>query len=252
MKKVFGYCRVSTLGQAFDGDSLEAQKEKIELYCKNKKLDLIKVFTEEGVSGAIEPLQRPQFSILMDGLDDNTGCGFVITKIDRLSRSTKDFLNFMDDIKDKYDFFCIDKDIDTATPQGQFAMVLFCALAQLERDLTSVRVKEVIVSKKAKGERTGTIPFGKRLIINTNLLEDDPEEIRTINMVKDYRKTYTIINGKTKYMTQQEICEKLIELGRKNKDGQVSWYPTQIRRILNDGVYIKNKGKNIRKIIKNI
>lgn len=244
MKKVYGYCRVSTMGQAIDGESLAVQEEKIISYCKIKNLNLIKTFVEEGVSGAIDLRDRPQFKLLLDGINSNNACGIVVTKIDRLSRSTKDFVNFMADIKDKYDFFCLQNDIDTSSPQGKFSMVLMSAIAELEKDMTSVRVKEVIASKRNKGERIGTIPFGKKLVDGTNLLEDNPEEQRTINIAKDYRKSFVEIDGKKKYMTHKQICEELIKLGRKNKDGEVKWFPSQIRRMLNDGVYVINKGKN--------
>lgn len=248
MKKVYGYCRVSTMGQALDGDSLGVQEDKIRVYCKNKNLDPVKIFVEEGVSGAISLSDRPQFRQLLDGLEAGSATGLVVTKIDRLSRSTKDFICFMADCKDKYDFYCLQNDIDTSTPQGKFSMVLFSAVAEMEKDMTSVRVKEVIASKKNKGERIGTIPFGKKLVEgNKTLLEDDPEEQRTINLAKDLRKTYTEIDGKKKFMTQAKICEELTRLGRKNKDGEVKWFPAQIRRMLNDGTYIIHKGKNKKK-----
>lgn len=245
MKKVFGYCRVSTMGQAIDGDSLGVQEEKIRAYCNNKNLTLTKVFIEEGVSGAIALDERPQFKALLKGLESREASGLVVTKIDRLSRSAKDFINFMSDIKDKCDFYCLQNDLDTSVPQGKFSMVLFSAIAELEKDMTSVRVKEVIASKKNKGERVGTIPFGKKLIEGSKtLLEDDTEEQRTINIAKEYRKSYIENNGKKKYMTHQEICKELIKLGRKNKDGEVKWFPSQIRRMLNNGIYVIHKGKN--------
>lgn len=244
MKKVYGYTRVSSLGQALDGDSLSAQEEKIKAYCTLKNLDLLQVFREEGVSGGIELSERPQFKILQANLEGKKGTGIVITKLDRLSRSSKDFINFMADIKDKYDFYCISNDIDTSSPQGKFTMVLLSAIAELEKDMTSERVKEIIALKKSKGERTGTIPFGKNLVVGTKLLEDDEDEQRTIMIAKDLRKQIRTKNGKSKPMTYKEICEQLIKDGRKNKDGQVSWYPTQIRRMLNDGIYVVHKGKN--------
>ncbi len=236
-KDVYGYCRVSTSGQAIEGESLDVQKERIENFCRSKGLNLINVYREEGVSGAVHPRNRPQMSQLLDRLDQKEVGGFVVTKIDRLSRSTKDFVNFMADSRDQFDCYIIANDIDTSTPQGKFTLVLFSAVAELERDLTSERVKEIIQSKKARGERWGTIPFGKRLIEGTNLLEDHPDEQRTINMTKEYRKSYIEIDGKKKYMTLKEIASKLKDNGCKNKDGEVRWFPAQIRRMLNDGEY---------------
>jgi DNA invertase Pin-like site-specific DNA recombinase len=248
-KRVYGYCRVSTTGQALDGDSLSVQRDKIKSYCQTKNLTLIspnekeEVYYEEGVSGAIPPRERPQFRKLMANLEADNADGFVVCKIDRLSRSTIDFLNFMDEIRDKYHFFCLQQDIDTTTPQGKFSLVLFSGLAELERNMTKERVKEVMVIKKQRGERIGTIPFGFKLIEGTKLLEKDDEEQKTISIVKDYRQTTKEVNGTKKNMTYKEICDQLVKMERKNKEGRVSWFPSQIKKILNDGKYIVRKDK---------
>jgi len=49
---VVGYIRVSTQGQARDGYSLKYQEEEIKAYCKEQGLNLIRIFRDEGISGA--------------------------------------------------------------------------------------------------------------------------------------------------------------------------------------------------------
>jgi DNA invertase Pin-like site-specific DNA recombinase len=51
-ERVVGYVRVSTQGQVKDGYSLAYQVEEIEKYCKEKHLDLIGIYKDEGISGA--------------------------------------------------------------------------------------------------------------------------------------------------------------------------------------------------------
>ena len=250
-KRVFGYTRVSTGMQANDGDSLDTQEQKIKDYCKSKNLELISIHREEGVSGAKDPRARPQLSSILSKLDAKLGEGLVCTKIDRLSRSTKDFLILIDEFKKKkIKFYCITPEIDAESTMGQFTMNLLSIISQLERSMTSDRVKEVFAYKKSKNELIGSLPFGKKIKPNENpdikILEDDEEEQETIRIVKELRNTKFFIldkkgNQKEKKMTLKNICEELTKQNRLNKDGKANWYPEQIRRILHDGKLINKK-----------
>ena len=231
-KKVYGYVRVSTIDQVDNGDSIEAQTTNIQLYCKNNNLHLIDVFVDAGISGSIPPDKRPMMKKILLNLEAGNADGLVATKIDRISRSIRDFILLISDFKDKYSLFVISPDINANTPAGKFSLHLLSAIAELERDMTIERTKEIIQMKKSKNEVVGTIPFGKRVIENTNILEDDPEEQRTIQITKEFRNKIIENNGKIKPMTYKQICDELIKLGRKNKEGNISFFPSQIAKML--------------------
>ena len=59
MARVYGYCRVSTLRQASEGESLDVQKRQIEGYAHMHALVLDDVIVEEGVSGSVPVVERP-------------------------------------------------------------------------------------------------------------------------------------------------------------------------------------------------
>ena len=238
-KAVYGYIRVSTVEQAETGDSLETQEKKIREYCERKNLNLLQIFCDKGISGATPPHERKEMSILLNNLEAGKATGMVACKIDRISRCQKDFTILMYDFKDKWDFYCLEPDLDGTTLTGKIVINFMSMLAEIERDMTKARVKEVLSMKRAKGERIGAIPFGKRLIAGTNILEDDPEEQRTIMMAKELRELKYIhpVSKKTTSMTFKAICDELVKKGRKNKDGSSSFFPSQIRRMINDGNY---------------
>lgn len=59
----------------------------------------------------------------------------VIESISRFARNAKDLLSLADELKGKgADFVNLKESIDTTTPQGQFMLTVFAAMAQLERD----------------------------------------------------------------------------------------------------------------------
>ena len=150
MKKVYCYARVSTIGQSLDGDSLETQEKKMIEYCKFKNLEIVSIHKEQGVSGAIPPRERPQLNLILANLEAGNASGLVVCKIDRLSRSTCDFMNLMSEFKDKWDFYSITPDMDSSTTHGKFTMNLLSIVAELERDMIKDRVKEVMGMKKQK------------------------------------------------------------------------------------------------------
>lgn len=231
--KVILYCRVSTLGQLVEGESLEAQEAKLRVYANEHKLEVVGVF-KDSCSGAIHPRERPQMKICMAMLEAGNIQGIVVTKLDRLSRSIKDFVNLMEEFKRKeWSFFAIYPDVNSDTPQGKFMMNLLMIIAELERDMTSERVKDVLALKREKGEVAGTIPFGKKQCPITKLVIDDEEERRTIRLATDRRNIMCRNKrGKTVQTTYKQVADYLVEMGRPNREGLVKWHPSQVRNFV--------------------
>lgn len=219
-KNIFGYTRVSTLDQAEKGDSLETQSIKITEYCKNNNLNLINIYVDAGISGAIPPMKRPSMNKLLYGLYGGFADGMISCKIDRISRSIRDFIILMSEFNNKnLLLYIISPEINASTPSGKFTLHFMSAIGELERDMISERTKDIMQMKKNKNELVGAIPYGKRLIENTNILENDPEEQQTIQIARDLRRQIKIVNGKEKPMSYADICKELVKLGRKNKEG---------------------------------
>ena len=137
------YERVSTAGQSTLRQEVMMQEYQIE-----------KVFSEK-ISG--KDRNRPELQKMLDFVRE--GDTVIIESISRLARSTRDFLNIMDELEKKHvALISLKEQIDTQTPTGRFLVSIFAALAQLEREQILTRQQEGIAAQKAKGTYTGGRP----------------------------------------------------------------------------------------------
>ena len=84
MKKAYGYLRVSTTGQV-NGSGYDRQKEAIEKYCKENRIDLLKVY-EEQVSGTKGEDKRPVYHTMINDCTTENVQMIIVEGLDRLSR----------------------------------------------------------------------------------------------------------------------------------------------------------------------
>jgi site-specific DNA recombinase len=88
------YIRVSTPGQAINGESLDMQKERLVSYAKAQDWNIYKTYEDGGFSG--KDTDRPGFQAMLSDVQQNKFDILLVYKIDRLSRSTLDFHTTMD------------------------------------------------------------------------------------------------------------------------------------------------------------
>ena len=140
-----GYARVSSYGQ-----SLDVQLEKL------KSCD--RIFQEKQSARSTE--KRDQLALCLDYVRD--GDTLVVTKLDRLARSTRDLLNIMNSLEKKQvKLHVIDQQIDTSTPSGMLLVTMLGAIAAFENDLRKERQTDGIALAKRKG-----VQFGRKKALN--------------------------------------------------------------------------------------
>ena len=151
--RVACYERVSTEEQAIHGYSIKTQIDNLTDYCQEKNLKIIGHYTDEGISGAKPPLKRPALQQLLDDVEAGKVDMVLFTKLDRWFRSVKEYYK-VQDLLDRHNvqWKAIHEDYDTSTPNGQFAITIFLAVAQQERDKTADRVKRVLEHKRKNKE----------------------------------------------------------------------------------------------------
>jgi DNA invertase Pin-like site-specific DNA recombinase len=142
--RVIGYARVST-----DGQTLDAQHAAL------KAAGAEKVFAEK-VSGAASDRRALAKAVTALGAGDV----LLVTKLDRLARSTRDLLNTLAAIGDRGAGFKSlgDPWADTTTPHGKLMITVLGGLAEFERHLILARTEEGRRRAQARGVR-----FGRKL-----------------------------------------------------------------------------------------
>jgi len=141
---IIGYARVST-----DGQTLHAQTEALH------GAGCARIFAEK-ISGAYS--DRPRLAKALAALGE--GDTLVVSKLDRLARSTRDLLNTLDAIgKAGATFKSLgDAWADMTTPAGKLMLTVLGGLAQYERHLILSRTAEGRTRAKANGVRFGRHP----------------------------------------------------------------------------------------------
>jgi DNA invertase Pin-like site-specific DNA recombinase len=141
---VFGYARVSTADQHLTGQ-IEALKAA----------DATTIYREK-ISGV--RADRPQLAKLMAALKPSDVV--LVTKLDRLGRSTRELLDLIDRIGKAGAVFRSlgDPLWDTSSPQGRLLSTLLAAIAEFERELIRERTSEGRRRAKANGVKFGRKP----------------------------------------------------------------------------------------------
>ena len=158
------YARVSTQMQAEDGMSLGAQEKQMKAAAEAAGYEAV-ILREEGRSG--KSIQgRPVLRQALDDLDSGKAKALYVTRLDRLARSTRDFLSIVDrSHKNEWRLAMLDLGLDTATYQGRFVVTIMSAMAEMERGMISMRQKDVHQDRRDRGKVWG-IDLGPKSLID--------------------------------------------------------------------------------------
>ena len=137
---IYGYARISA-----DGQSLDAQRAEL------AAPGCAKVFAETASGTRAD---RPRLGRALEALDP--GDVLVVTRLDRLARSTRDLLNVLATVAARgAEFRLGDAWADTTTPHGRLMVTVLAGLAEFERELIVARTSEGRARAKARGVKLG-------------------------------------------------------------------------------------------------
>jgi DNA invertase Pin-like site-specific DNA recombinase len=205
------YARVSTQLQVNDGVSLDVQERQLQQAAELAGFTNIELVREEGRSGK-SISGRPALTDALKRLDSGEAQALFVTRIDRLARSTQDFLSIVDRAnKNGWRLVMLDLNLDTSSYQGRFVVTIMSALAEMERGIIAERQRDVHKDRRARGVVWG-VDMGPR--------NKTPEEIKQ-----------RVLSERASGASYKTISDGL------NRDGiptqnQRKWYPTTVKNLL--------------------
>jgi site-specific DNA recombinase len=216
-----GYVRVSTEEQAREGLSLDAQRSRILAACTVHGLTLAEVLVEAGESG--KTLDRPRLQELLERVRAGQVGTVVVTKLDRLTRRTRDLLELVEDIFKPHsvELVSLSEQLDTRTPAGVLMLTVLGALAQMEREQIGERTRSALRYKRDKGERLGTTPLGYQTAAAGAPMVPDPAELEAVRHILRRRRAGVSFG---------RIAAELAAAGHRPKRGR-GWHASTVRAV---------------------
>ena len=222
--KTIGYIRVSTEEQADFGVSLDAQKDRIEAFCRAKDWDLVEVISDPGFSG--KDLKRPGIQKVIDLSKKRKIDVVVVVKLDRLTRQVADLGFLTRDIFEKHGIALasVVESIDATTAAGMLMLNVLGAVAQWERDIISERTKDAMAFQKKNLKRVGAVPYGYDLAEDGKTLQANLVEQAVLDEMMEMRNNHDSFQKIADNLNGKKVPAK--------KGGQ--WYSKTVRAIIHD------------------
>lgn len=159
---VFAYGRVST-------DEQTAENQLLEITKAGYAIDTRYWFADEGVSGKVPAMDRPEFTKMLDKIRE--GELLVVSKIDRLGRDAVDVLQTVSHLQEIGVKVIVLQlgNVDLTSPAGKMMLTMLSAVAEMERSLIVERTKagqaRAWAEGKTKGRPSKTTPGQRQEII---------------------------------------------------------------------------------------
>ena len=230
-KKAVYYGRVSTEEQAFNGYSLDAQKERCIEWANKHDIEIVEFFEDKGKSGAdyrkLKSLQALNKYIKKNRVD----C-LIAWKLDRISRNIVDFYSYTyRNITDLgMTLYSITDPVNDLTNANHSLLGCLIGVASDESKDTSIRTKEIMLHRVQEGYFLGKAPVGylnKREGKHGVIVVDE-------NKAKFVLKAFTLYA--TGLHTMKSVSNELYKMGFQDKKGNP--YPIRkIEHMLKDVVY---------------
>jgi DNA invertase Pin-like site-specific DNA recombinase len=145
------YLRVSTANQ-----TTENQRIDLEQVAHMRNWAIVEIFRDEGISGAKGRNARPALDKLLKDAVRGKFDVVAVWSIDRLGRSLQHLIETVNELRaTNVDLYSHKQALDTSTPAGKLAFLVFGALSEYERELIKERVRAGLDRARRDGTKLG-------------------------------------------------------------------------------------------------
>lgn len=158
-KQVAIYIRVSTLDQAREGYSLDAQEKTLRKWCEERKYNVYDLYADKGISGK-DIKHRPDINRLLNDAKNGKFDLVLFWALSRFTRSVSDLYSTMEKFQQwNISMVSYTEAFDTSTPMGRAMIGIVGVFAQLERELTSERVSAAMAERELHKENALVLKY---------------------------------------------------------------------------------------------
>lgn len=178
MKKVAIYARVSTPDQ-----HVETQLYDLRKLAANRGFEVSREYCDRGVSGS--KAKRPGLDAMITDARRGEFSVLLVAAFDRVARSTKNFLEIVDELHDLgIEFISAREAIDTTGPMGRMFITLIGSIAELEKSILVERIRAGMRRARMEGQRLGRTPLN---VDHDALVRDRLSGMSLTDAAKKYR-----------------------------------------------------------------
>jgi len=243
-KRAMIYARVSTDEQAEHGYSLKGQVEAARKYAGEHGLEVVAVYEDGGISGALPMDARPRGREMLDALRDKAAEVVIAYTADRLSRNAAHFLVLRDQWQKRgIELHYVDRGQLQNSPEGRLMQTIESGVAEYERKKIRMRTMGGKRSKVKSGKWLGIhTPYGytRQGKGREAQLAIGEGEAAIIRQVFEW---YVRGDGSGEPLAVTEICQRLEARGilppetKKGRSDNPRWNRASLRTMLQNEIY---------------
>ena len=225
-----------------DFNSLDAQRESAEAYIKSQKALGWEIYPERYDDPAYSggDMERPALRRLLNDAKLKKFDVVVVYKVDRLSRSLRDFVKIME-VFEEYgiSFVAVTQHFDTSSSMGRLTLNILLSFAQFEREIDSERIRDKRAAQAKRGKWMGGFPIigydldynNKKTVVNDSEKGLVKKMFETYAKIQSLSRTARVLNDMG-YRTKEWISKK------EKRMGGFKFNKTNLSRYLKNPRYI--------------
>lgn len=176
MKRAGIYLRVSQ-----DSQTTENQLRILTEVAERSGWTIVRVFEDQGISGAKGRDKRPGFNALLTAIHRREVDIVAAYAVDRLGRSLTDLMAFLSDIQARgCDLYLHQQSVDTSTPSGRMLFQMLAVFSEFERELIRGRVRAGLARARANGVQFGRPTLSPDRVERVEKALKDGQSIRAV------------------------------------------------------------------------